>query len=138
MKIIGFCGDNCSACPRYIATQSGDEEQLKKAAEMWKIVGWRETTVPPNEMICHGCASVEWCRYENIRKCAVKKGIVNCGLCEDYPCKKIKEVFEQTEHYKKACEEICSKEDYECFQKAFFSKKDILDKIHQEHFPEGK
>jgi len=136
MKVIGFCGDNCSACPRYIATQSGNEEKLKETTEMWKRAGWRNTNVSPQEMICYGCASVEWCRYNSIRKCALKKGIDNCGKCRNYPCKEITDVFKQTDYYKKTCEKNCSKEDNEFFLRAFFSKRDILDKIHQENFPD--
>ena len=47
MEKITLCGDNCLACPRYLAQT---EEQLQKAAELWHRVGWRETVVPPAEM----------------------------------------------------------------------------------------
>jgi len=132
--MLGFCGDDCNACPRHIATQSGNVEQLKEVAAIWKRAGWRGTIVSPDEMVCHGCASVKWCRYDDIRKCAQDKRIDNCGQCGDYPCGKVIKVFEQTKSYAKACKENCSDEDYECFRKAFFSKKDRLDKIHKEHF----
>lgn len=136
MEVTGFCGDNCSACPRYTATKSGDDEKLKEAAEMWKKAGWRDANVSPREMICYGCASVKWCRYDSIRQCAAKKQISNCGQCADYPCEKITEVFKQTELYAKAGKGRLSESDYQRCQEAFFSKKDILDKIHQENFPD--
>lgn len=133
MLKLAFCGDDCNACPRYIATQSGDVEQLKEIAAMWNRAGWRETVLPPDQMICNGCASVKWCRYDKIRKCAQEKGIDNCGKCNDYPCKKIEKVFEQTESYAKLCKENCSKEDYERLHEAFFSKKKKLDSVHEEY-----
>ena len=134
MLKLGFCGDDCNACPRYIATQSGDVEQLKKVAALWYRVGYRDKIVPPEEMICHGCSST-WCNrtyLRDVRECASEKSIENCGECEGYPCKKVLKVFEQTESFAKACREKCSKEEYECLQKAFFSKKDNLDRVNRE------
>jgi hypothetical protein len=61
------------------------------------------------------------------------KEIDNCGKCRDYPCEKVLKVFEQTELYAKNCKESLSKEDYECFQKAFFLKKERLDRINKEY-----
>jgi len=133
MLELGFCGDDCSACPRYIATQSGSRERLKEVAEMWWRAGWRDTIVSPDEMVCGGCASVKWCRYDEIRKCAREKRIGNCGQCYDYPCAKITKVFEQTESYAETCKERVSKEDYECFHKAFFSKRERLHRINNEY-----
>ena len=138
MLKLAFCGDDCNVCPRYVATQSGSEEQLKKAAALWRRAGWRETILEPEEMVCYGCASVKWCRYDDIRKCAQGKGIDNCGKCKDYPCKKIEKVFEQTKIYAQLCKENCSKEDYECFQKAFFSKMEKLDRVHKKCLSQRK
>jgi len=63
MLKIGCCGDDCKICPRYLATQSGDEKRPREAA---------------------------------------------------------------------ICEKELSAEDNELFQKAFFSKKERLDKIQKE------
>jgi hypothetical protein len=120
MQELARCGDDCNACPRYIATQSGNRENLKEVAAMWKRAGWRDTVLSPEKMICHGCASVDWCRYDDMRACGLAKEIDNCGKCRDYPCEKVLKVFEQTELYAKNCKESLSKEEYECFQKAFF------------------
>jgi hypothetical protein len=63
-----FCGDDCDACPRYIATQSNDMEQLKKLAVLWHKVGYRNKIVPPEELACqnasrgHGATE---CTYGN-------------------------------------------------------------------------
>ena len=39
---ITLCGDNCIECPRYNAHT---EAELRKVAELWYRVGWRETVV---------------------------------------------------------------------------------------------
>ena len=134
MEKLGVCGDDCSICPRYIATQQGDAETLRQAADLWKRAGWRDEVGSPKEMICSGCASVKWCRYDDIRDCAQTKEISNCGECDMYPCDKISTVFERTRSYAKQCKDSCSKEDYECLHKAFFSKKSRLDQIHALRF----
>ena len=138
MLKLAFCGDDCNACPRYIATQSGDVERLKEVAAMWKKAGWRGEIVPPEEMVCYGCASVKWCRYDNIRKCAQEKGIDNCGICQDYPCKRIEKVFEQTESYAKECEKSFSKGNYGCLYEAFFSKRKKLNEAHEQRLSQIK
>jgi len=133
MLKLALCGDDCNACPRYIATRSGSLERLEEVATVWKRVGWRDAILPPEEMICHGCAPAKWCRYDDIRKCGQEKGVGNCGMCRNYPCEKIKKVFEQSESYARVCKEHCSKKDHECFLKAFFSKKENLDRVHEEY-----
>ena len=133
MLELAFCGDNCNVCPRYSATRSGDEEQLTQVTALWKKAGWRDEVVSSEEMACYGCAAVQWCRYDDVRKCAQAKGISNCGKCDNYPCEKITKVFKQTEDYAKQCKKNCSKEEYECLHKAFFSKKNRLDNVHAEY-----
>ena len=138
MLPIAFCGDDCNACPRYIATQSGDMEKLKEAAALWKQAGWRDTILPPEKMVCNGCASVEWCRYDESRKCAQDRGYDNCGKCENYPCEKMEKVFKQTELYANECKENLSNDDYERFYEAFFSKRQKINSIHEEYFSQRK
>ena len=128
MLKLAFCGDDCNFCPRYIATQSGSEERLREAALLWKQAGWRDAISPPAEMVCYGCEQAERCTY-NIRECALKRQVNNCGECKDYPCEKVLKAFERTDTYAKKCKEILSPKDYECLQKAFFSKRENLDKV---------
>jgi len=138
MAYIGYCGDECELCPRYIATKSNDGEKLKEAAILWKKVGLHDQIVTPEEMICYGCASLEQCHYNDIRECARDKGISNCGKCNDYPCDKINEIFDKTSSYARQCKETCNLKDYECLHNAFFSKKDRLDEIHIEYISDAK
>ena len=132
MLKLAFCGNDCNFCPRYVATQSGDIERLKEAAVMWNKVGWRDVVLPPEEIACHGCSSASWCRYA-IRKCVLDKGINNCGECHDYPCDILLKTFERTELYAKDCRQKISEEDYEGFQRAFFSKRENLDRANKEY-----
>jgi hypothetical protein len=131
MGNIGICGNDCSQCPRYVATKNRDVKRLKELSKLWKIVGWRENIERSEEMVCHGCKSVKWCRYKTVRDCAKARVIDNCGYCDYYPCDKSEKVFDQTKIYAEFCLEHLSKEDYLCFEKAFFSKKVNLEKISQ-------
>ena len=130
MTLIGFCGDNCALCPRYIATKNGDIHHLEKVRDLWVRVGWRDKETRPEEVACSGCISVKSCRYDNVRICAKGKGITNCGECIDYPCQDIIKAFEKTKSYEKKCKEVCSPGEYERLCKAFFLKKETLDAIH--------
>lgn len=135
MSEIGFCGDNCSLCPRYIATKTKDKDKLREVVALWIRAGWRDKVVAFEQMKCHGCASVKWCRYNNIRNCAQDKGIKNCGECTEYPCGEILQVFRQTESYAKRCKETCSEEDYKSLNEAFFLKRNKLDEIYKSKQP---
>ena len=69
---LAYCGDDCSICPRYVATLSGSKDQLKKAAELSKKVGWSLEKTAPEEFICHGCQDIESCEY-NVKECCIEK-----------------------------------------------------------------
>jgi len=138
MAYIGYCGDDCELCPRFVATKSNDIEKLKEAAVLWEKVGLRDRVVSSEEMICHGCESLEQCHYNEIRECAKEKEINNCGKCDDYPCDKINEVFNKTNSYARQCKEACDLKDYQCLHNAFFSKKDKLNSIHIEYISAAK
>jgi len=138
MLKLGFCGDDCNVCPRYLATQSSDVEQLKKVAALWYRVGYRDKIVPPEELTCPGCSSRTWCDRMYVRECVLEKGVENCGKCGNYPCEKVLKAFEQTESFAKRIKEKCSKEEYECLRKAFFSKRENLDRVNREWLSQMK
>ena len=131
MTEIGYCGDDCSSCPRYMATVSNDITKFKDAAMMWKRVGWRGTVLDTNEIKCGGCKTVQWCRYNDIRECAIARHLNNCGECYEYPCNKLDNVFKKTASYAKDCEAIFSKGDFAILSKAFFTKKNNLNLINK-------
>lgn len=128
MRKIASCGNDCLVCPRYIATQSGDVNRLKNVAELWNRVGWRHTAVSLEEIMCNGCSFSNFCRYE-IKRCTSEMEVENCAGCKDYPCNLIITTFEQTKIYAESIRGKCTEEEYECFTKAFFSKKENLNGI---------
>ena len=128
MQKIAFCGNDCFVCPRYIATQSGDVIRLKEVAELWNRLGWRDTVVSPEEIMCYGCSSSNFCRY-GIQRCASEKIVDNCGNCNDYPCDLTIRSIEQTQMYVESIKEKCTEEEYQCLKIAFYFKQENLDRI---------
>lgn len=131
MDVIAFCGNNCSYCPRYLATQSGDPQELHKVAVLWEKCGYRDRVVSNEEISCHGCSITNWCRYD-VADC-MKDGIANCGKCRKYSCDKIQAAFERTRSFEAKIREACSETEYQQLKKAFYEKKENLDRIAAEN-----
>ncbi|MGB3480002.1 MAG: DUF3795 domain-containing protein [bacterium] len=123
MEKLAYCGNDCNFCPRYIGTENNNTDELESSAEIWYKVGWRDRILTPDEMKCSGCSSAKECRYR-IKECCAEKNIDNCGYCEEYACKKLKNTFKKTKEYKEKSKPILSKEDYKLLEKAFFLKKE--------------
>ncbi|HXE98534.1 MAG TPA: DUF3795 domain-containing protein [Dongiaceae bacterium] len=130
MNVIGICGDNCSFCPRYLASQNGDVKELENVKELWVRLGLRDPDFPAQDMACSGCSPENNCAYSEVRACAYEKGIDNCGLCQVYPCKLLNVVFEKSEKLRSQAARFCTPEEMDAFHKAFFSKRQNLDQIH--------
>jgi len=95
-RLLAFCGIDCTECPAYIATQQDDQEQLKKTAEGWSSP---ESKIAPEDIICDGCLPDEkrlasFTSECQVRRCAIERGIENCGLCDDYPCESLEKVWD--------------------------------------------
>lgn len=123
-KIIAACGNDCSMCPRHLPKS---EDELRHTAELWRKIGYRDHVVSNEEISCNGCTTDNWCRY-NVIKCTTSRNISNCGQCEEYPCANIKECFEVTRSFEPACKAICTKEEYDMMSKAFFEKRENLER----------
>jgi hypothetical protein len=123
---LACCGDVCDLCPRYTATLSGDKEKLKAVAVLLKKVGWRDRVVSEEEVICQGCETYKGDCEFGVRECCLEKNIGNCGECDDYPCDKIQRAFEINRENAEKFKRILSSEEYEIFDRAFFSKKENL------------
>lgn len=134
---ISFCGDVCSACPRYIATQANDKNALLSFSELWFKLGFRPKVVDPEEIKCHGCNKDMACSY-GINTCLHLRNINNCGECVHFPCKKINGVFKKTDTTSKKCREKCTESEYKVLRNAFFMKKQILTKINIEYRNKNK
>jgi hypothetical protein len=132
MDKISICGDNCTYCARYIATEKGGIQELEKVKELWVRLGLRDPDFPVQEMACHGCRPKNKCAYPELYSCVRTNGVENCGLCDEYPCKCINDVFDKSE-LKSHAEKVCSIVELDMLQKAFFSKKVYFDRIHQKH-----
>lgn len=124
---LACCGDNCKACLRYTATQSGYENELERVLEIWKNAGWSNAEATAEDMKCCGCSTANPCHY-NIAVCASEHAVDNCGLCGDYPCPKIEETFERTRFYADKCRGLFSEDVYTALENAFFFKKYNLEK----------
>lgn len=131
MKKLAYCGDDCSCCPRYIGTINDDVEVLKKAAEIWYKMGFRDRILSPDAIKCSGCLSVRECTY-GIKECCKKKKIDNCGYCTEMPCDKLKEMFKRAKKYKKISKALLAKEEYEMLNTAFWMKEKYLKRIRNE------
>ncbi|MFX1364170.1 MAG: DUF3795 domain-containing protein [Promethearchaeota archaeon] len=130
---LACCGDDCSYCPRYHLNLKNTKKDLTKIATLFMKVGWRENIEPVETIRCMGCDQFNGiCEY-NIRECCLEKRIKNCGICEDYPCYRVKKAFKITKENTEKFKTILSKEDYDIFNKAFFQKKENLENIGKDH-----
>ena len=121
-RIIAACGNDCSACPRYVAhPYEKTEEELRYTAELWMKIGYRDHIVTNEEISCRGCKPENWCRYHVVR-CCWEKGIDNCSKCESYPFDNMMECFKVTRSFEPKCRQVCTEEEYNRMKKAFFEK----------------
>ena len=131
--IISACGDICSECPRYMATQSSDNNKLEEIAQLWHRLGLRDHVVGIEEIKCTGCNKKPNCGY-GITTCEHLSGKENCGECELFPCPKFDEIFRNSDKYDEICRQFCNPTEYSQLRKAFFQKKEVLSNIHQSKF----
>jgi hypothetical protein len=130
---IGICGDVCSECPRYIASMKDDTEELRLVAELWFRVGFRSSIRPHEEMRCYGCSKDKACSH-GITTCAFLAENQNCGECQFYPCDRIKAVFDKAHDSSNKVGGCCSETEFKSLCDAFYMKKEILDRIHEQYF----
>ncbi len=121
---ITLCGDNCIACPRYNAHT---DEELRKVAELWHRVGWRDRVVTNEEIKCMGCHSHKQCTYQLV-DCTKEHGVEKCNQCSCFPCDKISQMLLRSKEYQKVCKEVCTPEEYKKLEEAFFNKENNLQK----------
>ena len=129
---IGVCGDNCSYCPRYIATQNRSANELEKVKELWVRLGLRGAAFAAQDLTCLGCKPENKCAYSELHACAYRKRIDNCGLCDNFPCDLINAAFEKSERLRSHATYICTPEEMAVLEKAFFLKRRNLEQIHDE------
>ena len=105
-KIIAACGNDCAACPRYVAhPYEKTSEELRHTAELWLKIGYRDRIVTKEEISCMGCKAENWCRYRVV-KCCEEKDIKTCSECSEYPCGTMIEGFEVPKSLETKCREV--------------------------------
>lgn len=90
--MTAFCGIDCSKCPAFVAHQTNDDELRKKTALEWAKMF--DYNFKPEEINCVGCTVSEgvhvgYCGMCEIRSCAAKRDIKNCGYCNEYGCERL-------------------------------------------------
>lgn len=95
-EIIAFCGLVCSDCPAYLATIADDDGQRTAVAKRWSQEYGAD--VSPASVNCLGCHSQDSEVFSHglecaMRLCGLKRGVLTCAHCDDYPCKHLEEFF---------------------------------------------
>jgi hypothetical protein len=129
---MGYCGDICDYCPRYIATKNGDKDELNKVAILWHKVGARSQIVAPEEMACNGCVPDNACPF-GIAECASGRNLNHCGECSEYPCPTLKSRFDIIPKLSEDWKKVCTEKEYKLVHKAFFQKQANLDRAREEY-----
>jgi hypothetical protein len=121
--LISYCGDVCSECPRYIATQNNDVHELENLAKLWFRLGLRDRVVSAEEMKCTGCSKDKTCGYQ-VNTCENLKGTAHCS---GFPCEKMKTVLERTDALAIISKERCNDAEYQQLKKAFLMKREVIE-----------
>ncbi len=87
--MIAYCGLDCSKCIGYLATQSGDKDQITEVAKKWSKQF--KADVKPEHVICDGCKSEKRKSFHctnlcNIRKCCIERKYDSCIECNEFAC----------------------------------------------------
>ena len=98
---VAYCGLACETCPIHLATlEKNNSVKTKMRIEIAEQLARIYKTTPKPEIItdCDGCKATDGrlftgCIDCEIRKCAMRKKVVNCAYCNDYACEKLKRHF---------------------------------------------
>jgi len=97
-KLIAYCGLDCAGCGAYLALKNNDQAlRVKTAAEWTKAHNFNFTPEMINCSSCKGTGvQVGHCSNCQMRKCAIGKGVVNCGACDEFKsCDAINDFMKQ-------------------------------------------
>lgn len=98
---------------------------MRRTAELWAKIGYRDHVVTNEEIACNGCKPENWRRY-HVVKCCEDKGIRTCAECDAYPCESMKECFQITKSFEPMCRRVCTDEEFGRLKRAFFEKEENL------------
>ncbi len=107
--MIAYCGIDCSKCRSYLATQSGNTEELETVAKRLEKI--YRTEVKPEYVICDGCKTNKrhsyFCSSKcKMRKCCIDKNYDSCIECSDFPCKELEFEFKNAPEARKNLEKL--------------------------------
>jgi hypothetical protein len=126
LSILAPCGNDCSACPRFTATASGDPAHLAVVAELWHRLGWRDRVVSKEEISCRGCPPASPCRHD-IVACVADRGVPSCAACGGKAnCPRLDAALARTELAVDQCHAFVDAETYFALDRAFFRKRENL------------
>lgn len=127
-KLISACGFRCDLCPAFVENLTGQSDQRNVAA------GWKkfyDIDMVPERIVCNGCREVIAegrelpARECQTRTCVVKKGLENCGHCEDYPCERLDSVMSNVERTREKFEGSISEEERQKFFEPYQARRNF-------------
>jgi hypothetical protein len=123
-----MCGSRCDLCKAFSQNIEKKDEREQLSA-LWKK--YYELDIPANSIYCVGCrcSKTDAKRLDPecpVRNCVIKKGVLHCGQCDEYPC----ETFSKREGYnlddlKKIGEEKFDPREYNDFLVAYDNSSNI-------------
>ncbi len=107
--MLSVCGLICTECPAYLASRTGNKEMKTKTAKEWSRLF--KVRIKPEDVNCNGCISqgdnlFGHCKVCEVRLCGKEKGVLNCYVCLDYPCSKIRRLHEYLPQARKTLEKF--------------------------------
>jgi len=113
-EMTAYCGLACHTCPIYLATREQDPNKKREMrAEIAQKINelYNEKMKAENVTDCDGCKPegarlFSGCKKCEIRKCARAKALENCAHCGQYPCEKLKKLFDTEPHAKSRLDAI--------------------------------
>ena len=106
-EYIAYCGLDCEKCEARLATIHNDDTLRAKVAKEWSAMNGTE--ILPEMVYCVGCKiegqRTYFCEVMcPIRKCAIKEGCENCGMCTKFKgCETVEMI---TKHSKEAADNL--------------------------------
>ena len=97
-ELYAKCGATCSRCPAYKGNARSYKDQQRCSDGWHKYLGVR---LHPDRCYCDGCQTPDEQQPTlvigkygcNIRKCAVKNGVLTCAHCSGHPCLAVRSQF---------------------------------------------
>ena len=111
----------------------GTKSELERARDLWVRLGLRNPGFPVEDMACGGCMPGKEYAHTKLGACVSAKALENCGLCAEYTCGLIRDAFDASEALRRRATKVCIQDEMALLEKAFFSKCEYFDRVHQEH-----